>query len=484
MKLYAAEFAPDAAPLSDMVDYILNAVPYSQSSYGPVGTLSEVGTALTDRCQGAASFKTGLGVVNFAGDDNALYLFNGTSWNDVTVSAGTYSCAADDFWKFQDFGDEVLAANGTNAMQTWTIGTSTKFDVRTAASGSVPVCKYLGVVKDFIIAANISGAENRVQWPDINTTNQWSAGQASSQDLPTGGPITGFVGGEYGTIFSRREIRTMTYIGTPDIFQFDVISTNRGCDIPGSIAAYQGSIFFHAPDGFWLLTGGAPVPIGNQKVDRWFNARVDRDNLSRVRSIVDPVTKRYYIAFPTLADGTGRNTMVLVYDFGLQRWAPIQISVDEFFSARTTLSTTLEALDTAYPSLDAMTISLDSSEFSGSEEETLAVFTQNKKMALFSSTPMTAYIDTVEGEPYGPYQSFIQGLRPLVKGTAATISVAVGTRQRLNDDITWGGYISQNTQGRCPVRRQARYSKARFQLSGSWEEFAGCDVEAKQAGRR
>lgn len=484
MNIPPAEFAPDQATLSDFTAYILNALPYSQQSYGPVGTLAESGTALTGRCHGAASFKTGLGVVNFAGDDNALYLFNGTSWNDVTTSGAVYSCGADDAWRFQDFGNEVLAFDGVDSVQTWTIGTSTKFDVRTAASGSVPVPKYAGVVKDILVFANVVGATNRVQWPDINTTNEWAAGLASSQDLPTGGEITGFVGGEFGTIFSQREIRTMTFIGTPDIFQFDVISNNRGCDIPGSISAYQGSIFFHATDGFWLLTGGAPVPIGNQKLDRWFNARVDRSNLAQVRSIVDPVTKRYYIAYPTLEDGTGRNVEVLAYDFGLERWAPIQISVDEFFTARTTLSTTLERLDAIYPNLDTMPISLDSSEFSGSEEQTLAVFTQNKKMAFFGSTPMTAYIDTQEVELYGPFQSFLQGLRPNVTGNMPTVSISVGTRNKLDDAITWGSYVTMNDQGRCPFRRQGRFHKARVKLEGEWETFVGVDPEAKKAGRR
>lgn len=484
MNIPPAEFAPDSATLDELSAYILNALPYSQRSYGPVGELGEVGTALTERCQGARSFKTGLGVVNFAGDDNALYLFNGTSWNDVTQSATTYSCAATDFWAFQDFGNEVLAMNGTNAMQTWTIGTSTKFDVRTASAGSVPVSRYACVIKDFFVVANITGAQNRVQWPDINTTNAWSGGLASSQDLPSGGQIVGIVGGEFGTIFSRNEIRTMTFIGAPDVFQFDVISNNRGCDIPGSIASYQGSIFFHAPDGFWLLTGGAPTPIGAGKVDRWFNSRLDKSKLHLVRSIVDPVAKRYYIAYPTTQSGSGRNSEVLVYDFSFQRWAPIAIEVDELFGARLSLSTTLEGLDAAYPNLDTMPVSLDSEEFTGSEEQTLAVFKQSKKAALFGSTPMDAYIDTPETELYPPFQSFLQGIRPNVTGNSPTVSISVGTRNDLAESITWGQYVTKNAQGRCPFRRQGRFHRARVKLEGEWETFVGVDPEAKKAGRR
>jgi hypothetical protein len=486
MKLPAAEFAPDQPTLTEFIDSILNALPLSQRSYGPVGTLGEVGNALEDRCQGAWSGQGTDGtIVNFAYDDNKAYLWNGTSWNDVTTSGAVYSCAPDGFWTTTQFGNEVLLQNGIDAMQTWTIGTSTKFDVRSASSGSVPVATYGAVIKDFFVVANVASAQNRVQWPDINTTDEWAAGQASSQDLPTGGPITGLVGGEYGTIFSGTAIRAMTYIGTPDIFQFDVISVERGCDTPGSIAAYQGSIFFHAPDGFWLLQGGSsPVPIGTKKVDNWFNARIDRSNLDRVKSIVDPVSKRYYIAYPTLEDGSGRNVELLVYDFSVQRWALVVVSIDILFAARTTLSTTLEGLDAIYPDLDTMPLSLDSSEFQGSQEQTLAVFTQNKKMAFFGSSPMTAYIDTVEGEPYGPLQSFLQGLRPMCEGNMPTLSASVGTRQRLNDPIIYGDYVTQNAQGRIPFRRQGRYVKARFKLEGQWTEFSGCDVEAKQGPRR
>ena len=486
MKLSAAEFAPDQPALSEFTDSILNALPYSQQSYGPVGALGEVGNALTLQCKVAWSGRGTDGtVVNFAFDANDAYLWDGTSFNVVTKSSTTYSCAPEDMWGTFQFGNEVLAFNGTDDMQTWTIGTSTLFDVRSATSGTAPVCKYMTVIKDFAVAANISGAKNRVQWPDINSTQAWNAGQADTQDLPTGGPITGIVGGEYGTVFCETAIWAQTYVGTPDVFQFDLISLERGCDIPGSIASYQGSIFFHAPDGFWLLQGGgSPVPIGSKKIDRWFNERVDRGNLEVVRSIVDPISKKYYIAYPTLADGSGRNTAVLVYDFSVERWAPVSISIDMIFSARTTIGTTLEGLDAIYPNLDTMPLSLDSTEFTGAQERTLAVFTQNKKMAFFGSTPMTAYIDTVEGEPYGPYQSFVQGLRPMVEGNSPTISARIGTRQRLNDSITYGDYVAQNAQGRIPFRRQGRYAKAQFKLEGQWTEFSGCDVEAKKAGRR
>ena len=211
MKLSAAEFAPDQSALSGFIDSLLNALPYSQNSYGPVGTLGEVGNALTLQCKGAWSGRGTDGtVVNFAFDANDAYLWNGTSFNVVTQSATTYSCAPEDMWNVVQFGNEALAFNGTDDMQTWTIGTSTLFDVRTATSGTAPVCKYGAVIRDFFVTANISGAKNRVQWPDINSTQAWNAGQASSQDLPVGGPITGIVGGEYGTIFCETAIWTQT----------------------------------------------------------------------------------------------------------------------------------------------------------------------------------------------------------------------------------------------------------------------------------
>jgi hypothetical protein len=40
------------------------------------------------------------------------------------------------------------------------------------------------------------------------------------------------VGGEYGLVFQERAVWKMTYIGSPVIFQFDLIERSRGAFAP------------------------------------------------------------------------------------------------------------------------------------------------------------------------------------------------------------------------------------------------------------
>ena len=485
MRLRPAEFAPDQATLSEFIEYILNCVPFSQQSYGPVGELGEVGNALTGQCLGAGSFRgSGGTVLNVAADDNTLYSWNGTSWSDVMPVSVSLDVATDDKVTFSQFGDRVVMLNGTDAPLKWDIGTSSTFEAMTASSGSVPNARFATTVRDFFVVGRVAGNLNRVQWPDINSTEAWGAGQASSQDLPNGGRVMGIVGGEYGRIWSETAITAMTYVGPPDIFQFDPLSLERGCDAEGSIAAYQGSVFFHAQDGFWLMNAdGGLTPIGDQKIDRWFDQRVDKSYIYNIVSAIDPVAKIYYVAYPTLLDGTGRCTEMLAYAWAIGRWSVIDVDIDYIFGARTNLGYTLETLDTLYPNLDLMPISLDSNLLTGSTNQTLAVFTQNKKMAFFGSTPMTAYIDTAEGDLSEGHRTFLQGVRPLFSGTGSA-SVKIGSRNLQNESLSWGQDVAQNAFGRCPFRSQARYHRARVTLSGQWEKFMGVDIEGKKAGKR
>ncbi len=486
MRLYPAEFAPDQPNLSEFTDMILNAIPYTQRSYGPIGQLGEVGEELTLYCRGAESGRGTDGTtVTFASDGSDWYSWSGVSWAVVTATSISYATADDDNVGFLQFGNVMLTFNGTNDIARWDIGSSSLFTPLVATSGTVPIPAFAWIVKDFITVGRIAGNLNRIQWPDINSVTEWGAGQASSQDFPIGGRVMGGVGGEYGTVFLESAIYAQTYIGPPDIFQFDVLSLERGCDSSGSIASYQGSIFFHAPDGFWLMSpGGGLTPIGDQKIDQWFSDRVDKSYLYRIVSKVDPLAKIYYIAYPTLEDGSGRCQEILAYNWTAQRWALINQPIDFIFGARTDLGYNLDTLGSIYPNIDTMPISLDSNLLTGSQNPTLAVFTPDKKMAFFGSTPMTAYIDTVEGEPASPNQAFVQGIRPQVSGST-TISCQVSRRNRLNDARVWGPIVTQNAQGRCPQRSQGRYQKARVILTGGdWQKFEGVDFEAIRAGKR
>ena len=71
------------------------------------------------------------------------------------------------------------------------MGTSTNFANLSsiATSGTVPVFKVSGVIRDFLVTGNQQIIQNRIQWSGINDITTWAAGtkQSDLQDLPGSG---------------------------------------------------------------------------------------------------------------------------------------------------------------------------------------------------------------------------------------------------------------------------------------------------------
>lgn len=140
----AAAIAPDTSKqlispyAPDLPDFgasgsnsVLNVVPRTPFSYGPVGTLTAATSgALDNRCQGAAAFIDNSGATYiFAGDIHDLYVYTSSSglWTKVSKTNGGYATSADGQWNFEYFGGDVIATNFADAIQAYTLGTSTKF---------------------------------------------------------------------------------------------------------------------------------------------------------------------------------------------------------------------------------------------------------------------------------------------------------------------------------------------------------------------
>ena len=486
MKILIAEFAPDQPSLdSGATGYVNNVIPVSRLSYGPIGSLTASGNALTDRCQGAASFRGTVGTIfNTAGDLGNLYSWSGTAWSDVSKAATTYATAGEDMWSFVQFGNRVIAVNGTNNPQYWDIGSSSAYD---NLAGSPPVARFANVWRDFTVLGRLASAKNKVQWSAINDTTGWTVGtnQSDEQELPVGGQVMGLGGGEYGVVFCESAIYRAVYVGAPIIFQFDAISLEVGCAAEGSIAQNEQDIYFLSQDGFRLLQGGQVLqPIGDQKIDRWFWATVNQSYLYRIVSAIDPIAGFYYCAFPSGNSTDGTPDMMLIFNPTIARWSLVTVSLNYLFSARTNIGYNTDNIDTLLGNTDATGVSGDSNLFTGSARATLAAFGTDKKMAFFNGSNMEATVDTVEGQPFEGQRSVATFVRGLCDG--AEISVRIGYRNNMSDSVSYTTASAQNDNGICPVRLNARYMRGRAVIAAgtNWTHFQGLDVAAVPVGWR
>lgn len=481
-----SEFAPDQPRLeSGASGHVLNVVPATPQSYGPLPALAPIGNALAARCQGAASFRGPDGtILNVAGDAGKLYRWDGTSWNDVSRTGAPYGTATDQGWSFTQFGKFAVATNGVDRPQVFDITLGGQFaDLPAAPLGA----RFIATVRDFVMVGQKADDQSAVQWSALNDVNNWTIGidQADEQHFPDGGTVTGVVGGQYAIVFQETAIRRGTYVGPDLVFQFDPISTERGCAVPGSIASYQQLVFFLAADGFFLLAGGeAERPIGNQKVDGWFWSNVNQDHLHRISAAIDPSRKLYILAFPSTESSDGTPDTLLLYNWTIDRWSRAAVDVAVLCRMMNKLGYTMDSLDADYPDLDAMPLSLDSALLTGSPLAQLAGFGVDNRLAFFEGPNLAAEIDTVEAEITAGRRSFVRSVRPAVDGGG--LLVRLGTRDRPNDAVTWQAAVQQNGAGECPQRSAARYHRARVAITAGtqWTHAQGIEIDAAAEGER
>ena len=190
------DWLPDQPSVLDAVSEANNVIPLA-IGYGPFKSAVNYSGAATEDLNNCFAAKVDNDVSIFAGGATKLFKVSSTdlSMEDVSKASGYTGINR---WKFVQFGNYALASNGSEKIQYFDVNSSTDFADLAAAA---PVAKYITVVRDFVVGANIGAGTypTRVQWSDINDPTDWTAGAASQsdyQDLPDGGDITGITGGE------------------------------------------------------------------------------------------------------------------------------------------------------------------------------------------------------------------------------------------------------------------------------------------------
>jgi len=453
------------------------------------------GTGLTGSAVGLfSSFQAG-GVTNYAGDATKLYQMDSSLvFQDKSKSGGynnSTTSNARDFWKFTQFGTNIIATNHADNIQKFNQGTDSLFSDLVALKA-----KYITVINNFVVAGYTTESSTtynqRVKWSALNDSSDWTPSQATQsgyQDIVgEHGNLVGIVGGESsGIVFFEKAIYRMSYEGTPLIFRFDKISDNIGAFCDKSIVSFGNMIFFLAQDGFYKLTGGQQLaPIGNGKIDDFFYKDLT-SNLDGVCGAVDPnnsvVVWSYRGSGATSTSSV--NNKLIIYNYSVDKWSTGSgLDLQFISSASQEAFTTLESLD-VLGDLDNLPKSLDS-YFYGEGIVGLAGFNSENKFGKFISTSLSATVDTTEFEGAKGRRSSIINVRPIVDGddNSTTVTVTPITRASQLDNISVGTAVSTQDSGDCPLRSNSRYHRIRVSVSGNFNTMSGVDIEARPEGKR
>jgi hypothetical protein len=498
MLLPVAEFAPDLPASAGASALVRNCLPRTAASYGPMASLAPYSGPLQGRCQGAIAAQDAAGnAALFAGDAAKLYRLGpaSTAWLDASQPGG-YATAADQRWTGVLFGDRVVMTNFANPMQSLRLGSDAVFSDLAALA---PRARHLAVVRDWLVAGNtfdgLDGAQpQRVWWSAIDDPTGWpapgsaaaAAAQSDFQDLVgAGGWVQGIVGNlgtADGAVFQERGIVRMSYVGPPAIFAFATAEGARGTPAPGSIAQLGTIVYYLGEDGFYAFDGSASRPIGANKIDKTFFADLDQQHLGRVSAAIDPINKLCFWAYPGAGNSAGNPNRLLAYNWSLDRWSLIEAEV-ELLLRSLSFGYALDGLDLVNANLDALPFSLDSRAWTGGRV-LLAGFDAAHRLGYFSGAALAPAVETAEAQLAEGRRVVVTAARPIVDGGVP--AVAIGTRERPVEAVTFGPDVPIDAAGKAPQRASGRYVRARVTLpaSGAFTHIGGVEIDAMAEGLR
>lgn len=452
------EWLPDRAPtnqcsLAQNVFAIAN-------GYGPVQGFQAVTSALSGAFVGGSAFVASDGNATLlSATASGLNKYSGT-WTSVLSIATTQR------WRFEQFGDKVMFANGG------TLGLYDLIAGTTSTPTDAPVAIDAFRVRDFgMVLTN----DNQAQWSQFNNVGVFTGGvnQADTQPILGGQAVAG-VGGEYGVILRKNGIDRVTYVGEVGgldvIFQFDEVSAEVGCMAQGSVANHGRLVFFLSERGFEMFDGETVTPIGDEKFNRWFFETYSREEIANIWAAIDP--RRTIVAWAMPAS-PGR---IIAYNWTLKRATVLNMDVAALFTGFTS-NTSLEALDAIYPGgLDSIPISLDDASLAGGNPLLLIVDSTNT-LGTLAGDAMEAMLRQENIEPSPAKRSRIRTIRPITDAGNAT--VAINARMRSGDGEASVSAATMRSNGKMPVRANGRYNTVTLTIPAGevWTYVQGIELE-------
>jgi hypothetical protein len=474
--------APDQPALADgHLTEAWGVIP-AASGFRPLPSALAVGRALPERVTGAASWSydpemPGGPVLALAGTEAGVYQRTGNGWSNVLDTGGRA-------WDFAIYGDNVLAVNGVDAPFEASRSAALDFQPLDGA----PAARRVAVVGNFVVLGRLAENPAAVRWSAIDDPLSWPAPgsteaqvrQSDIQVFPDVGPVmalaTGMSGFD-GLVFCGQGIFRMQYVGPPFIFQFSPVDKGRGALAAGSVVQAENMVYWLAEDGFFGTDGGTVQPIGAEVVNAWFRRTVDPGRREETLGVYDPVSGVVVWAWASSSALPGLLDRLLLYHPRLRQFSLAETNL-EYLYLNSGLGLSLEDLD-RFGALDTLPFSLDAESLMN-RVRLLSGFDQDHQPVIFAGPPQAASLTT---EEKGGQRVFIHGVRPLVDGAEAEVSILYRDFQRGPCKAKPCGRASR-LDGRHPVHLSTRYARVRVDIpaGAEWSTAIGAELFVDQEG--
>lgn len=478
------EWLPDAPSFKNPgCEEANNVIPVT-GGYDPFPSLEGQGETVTGTVKGAVQMYDNTGTSIIVGGTNDRLFIRRSS---ITQTTGFTALGGREAWDFAQFNDFVIAAGSNNTLQylsdidvdnTWS-----------ALSATAPSAKRVARVGDFVMAGNIDGAPNRIQWGPINNpTGVWTASrltQAGQVDLPPEyGAVQKIVGGRYALVFQERAIHRLTYVGPPLVWRADVVSDARGALAPFSVITIAGVTYYLSQDGWRITNGSEEQPLGSQRINRWFIENVDFDQIAFTQGAIDWGNEAIVWAFTGL--GSLTSSKLLIYSYSQNRFSTADANVDWICGSNFD-GVDLDSLDAIYGNLDAIPGSLDVASLSGGDR-VLSGFVggaSTSEYSIFNGTAQQAVWETGEFQISPQRRSFVNEVTALMEAEDWDMRARVNARNNLGVR-SQSRNVQAGWNGACAVRTEGQKISVRVEKpsGGTWSKAQGIQVRFKEAGYR
>jgi hypothetical protein len=476
-------FEPDRSIYyPDVTTNAVNCLPVADK-WGPQPDLVAISDALPSACRGAVYVRTSTGTFRLiAGTATKLYELNTTTyaWTDITrLVGGDYAVPVGDRWSFTIFGQNLVAHNLTDDIQFIAIDAGANF---AALSGSPPKAKYSWVAGEHFVLGHLATDPNQVMTSGIGDASFWTVGQRGCdfQSFPDGEEVMGGLGSERGAlIFQRTLIRQMVITSGGDFsFTTAVVNPARGVAAGGSVASIgPGQFFGYSADGFFLGVEGRP--IGAERVDAFFQSRIEGTKIKEIRSVADPFRKIVW----TQAEQPDGSSFLIGYNWQLDRWCYSDADVSEM-CIMVTPGISWDGLADLWATIDEVEPAYDSGQFTGGLLR-FSAFDSLNRLGFFTGTPMAATLDTADVETNPGYRTLIDPVRAYTDATDFTLRAITSNIHGATRTV--GDAKSPNSRsGLAHLRSDARLQAIRMEIpaGATWKHVIGVEPEdARRTGK-
>jgi hypothetical protein len=325
---------------------------------------------------------------------------------------------------------------------------------------------------------DLSTGRRAVHWSGLENDAFWTAGQKRSdfQEFPDGGIVRGITGYELGGVIIQADtVRRVVSRSDRAVFEFYRIDDAQGTSSPDSIASHMALTFYYGVDGFAVVgTDGSTEQIGIGFVDEFFKGDCNQSRLGEICAARDPTRPRIFWLYPSSANASSYILdRVICFDIKLKEWSHAELSASLLFTAAAP-GYTLEGLNTDYPNIDAMTISLDSPIWQGGAP-VVGAYDSAFKLALMAGPNLAATVKSAKFQPIPGRRFWVNGVTLDVDTSAAT--GRIGTADRQQDTIVYGSSQGLNAQGLVPAQASGAYMivEASIPAATNWEHLRGFD---------